>query len=200
MKVFQPRFDKNGGSDQQPNQKRKAVAGFVSDGFGKTRSTFLTNCIKNYMAWQGADIKQWPKLQQTRVKNGEWDTGQCYIKADHFDTLSQTYGGTDYSSYERYKKVGYTAGKSDVNDIVIHNPVSSQYATVISNDEKYDQRTNTSLQAGGDPPDITGVCPILEYDGSGWVLTIHINPSELQWDGLHNSLRQGLGYAKYYFR
>lgn len=200
MKVFQPRFDKNGGSDQQPNQKRKAVAGFVSDGFGKTRSTFLTNCIKNYMAWQGADIKQWPKLQQTRVKNGEWDTGQCYIKADHFDTLSQTYGGTDYSSYERYKKVGYTAGKSDVNDIVIHNPVSSQYATVISNDEKYDQRTNTSLQAGGDPPDITGVCPILEYDGSGWVLTIHINPSELQWDGLHNFLRQGLGYAKYYFR
>lgn len=29
----------------------------------------------------------------------------------------------------------------------------------------------------------------LEYDGSEWVLTIRINPSELQWDGLHNSLR-----------
>ena len=29
----------------------------------------------------------------------------------------------------------------------------------------------------------------LEYNGSEWVVTIRANLSELQWDGLHNSLR-----------
>lgn len=158
MKVFQKRFDKNGGADAQPNQKHRATSGFTSDGFGNTRFTFLTNPINNYMEWTGSNIKNWPALQNKRVKNGEWDTGRCYIKAEHFDTLSSTEGGIDYSGYENWTEVGYTQGKPEVNDIVIFNPVSTQFATVITNDSKYDQRSNASLIAGGDPENNVDFC------------------------------------------
>ena len=127
MKTFQKRFDKNGGADAQPNQKHRAASGFTSDGFGNTRFTFLTNQINNYMEWTGSNIKNWSALQNKRVKNGEWDTGRCYIKAEHFDTLSSTEGGIDYSGYENWTEVGYTQGKTEVNDIVIFNPVSAQF-------------------------------------------------------------------------
>jgi hypothetical protein len=61
-------------------------------------------------------------------------------------------------------ELGYTKGKSKINNIVIHDPVSCQYAELLGGadkpDEFVDQRTSGSISAGGDPEDRDrGVCP-----------------------------------------
>lgn len=96
------------------------------------------------------------------VSNGEWDTGVATLTAKQYINFND-WGGTDWgteSNGDMVVEVGYNSEDTELNDIVVHNPTSVQYATVISNDEKYDLRTAASLAEGGDPgASISSVCP-----------------------------------------
>ena len=96
------------------------------------------------------------------VSNGEWDTGHCYLRADKEIEFNNP-GGINYATEADGKtyrqEVTYTSGANKVNNIVVHNPVSTEYAVVLSNPKKYDQRTTTSLKDGGDPVIEEELCP-----------------------------------------
>jgi hypothetical protein len=100
------------------------------------------------------------------VSNGEWNTGNFYLTApkviDYNATLGPNWATKSNKDY--YVELGYTKGKSKINNIVIHDPVSCQYAELLGGadkpDEFVDQRTSGSISAGGDPEDRDrGVCP-----------------------------------------
>ena len=144
------------GFSMHPNSRVKVGSSSYAKGFNNLRLTKTGIDIWDVMQ---TEDRTWPKSSfEPRVKNGEWDTGKCYLKFPK-QVHQGSPGGTDYTSYESYTEVDYTKGKTHVNDIVVHNPVSTQNAYVICNDEKYDLRTKASLADGGDPDSSVNGCP-----------------------------------------
>ncbi|MDE5640008.1 MAG: hypothetical protein K2I47_09570, partial [Odoribacter sp.] len=151
---------------------------FRKDGFGNTRLTYLNLDIVDST---NPVTKAWSDQDEVEpVYNGIWDTGKCYItyeKIAEFEGTSESRGERDTSqmvdfgydfedtndlddSADYVREVGYRAGQQEVNDIVIYDPVSTQYAVVLSNDSKYDMRTEASIAEGGDPVrDLGAGCP-----------------------------------------
>lgn len=93
------------------------------------------------------------------VPNGQKDVGTAKIKAPKVVSYKTT-GGETHADYEAGLEVGYTPGQASINDIVIHNPVSTQYAVVLSNESYLDLRTEASVQAGADPGVEQVGCPM----------------------------------------
>lgn len=148
------------GKDFHPNSKnREGDKSFVK-GFSNLRTTYTG---LNIIDSTDTDTKDWSDSDSLQpVYNGEWDTGKCYLYAKKEISFGSTKGGINYSTESdgSYKQeVGYTAGKTKVNNIVVHNPVSVQNATVICNDSEYDLRSTASLAEGGDPVSTTTGCP-----------------------------------------
>ena len=144
------------GFSMHPNSRIKKGSSNYATGFNNLRLTKTGLDIWDVMQ---TEDRTWPKSSsEPRVKNGEWDTGKCYLKFSK-QVHQGSPGGTDFTSYESYTGIGYTKGKTKVNNIVVHNPVSTQNAYVICNDEKYDLRTDASLAAGGDPESSVTGCP-----------------------------------------
>ncbi len=145
----------------QPNtQNKEGLKDFRADGFGNTRMTYLGLDIVDSTTTDSA--KSWsPDDGIEPVSNGVWDTGVATLRADKEITFNPSGKGVNYGSPDAgteagdgttyLKTVGYTAGQVDVNDIVVYDPVSTQYAIVVCNDKKYDKRTQESLAEGGDP-------------------------------------------------
>lgn len=73
------------------------------------------------------------------VTNGKKDTGRAYAKYTKEVSYKST-AGKNFSKWQTTNKAIYTPGASDINDIVIHNPISNRDAVLISNDSKYDAR------------------------------------------------------------
>lgn len=61
---------------------------------------------------------------------------------------SNKYDG-DFNSSGIVKNASYSPTHAKINDIVIHNPVSAEYAMVVSNDDALDQRTPSTQAIGG---------------------------------------------------
>lgn len=104
--------------------------------------------------------------------NGQVDTGEAWVKYERFMLYSNNkkldpksskdyeFESTSSGIYE-IDNVPYSSNTDKINNIVLHNPVSAEYAVVVSNPSKYDLRTNAELMQGGDPVGITdGVCPL----------------------------------------
>lgn len=103
--------------------------------------------------------------------NGEYDTGKSWVRYDRImfyqnnadkGAKSSTAGKFEITGAGVWenKNVPYYDGAEKVNDIVIQDPVSAEYAIVVSNPEKYDTRTNAKLLQGGDPLGVLmGICP-----------------------------------------
>jgi hypothetical protein len=147
----------------QPNAETPVMSG-LTEGYGK-------NFGNMRMVYEGLDIidstdtntKKWSASDgKDPVENGEWDTGRAYVTAEK-KIGYQNPGGTDYATEADGKtfreEVTYTDGTDKVNNIVVHNPISVEYALVLPNDEKYDLRTTASLAEGGDPVSRQAVCP-----------------------------------------
>ena len=152
MTAWQPRATRA----IHPNSKNLNAPTIYPDGFTNLATTKTGLDINDVM---NTEDRTWPQGSEPRVQNGKWDTGRCYIKAERVVDEGTPKGGIDYTDYEQYNEVGYTAGKTEVNDIVVHNPVSTQNAHIICNDEKYDLRTDAVLAAGGDPVNELDFCP-----------------------------------------
>lgn len=141
-----------------PNSDNKSGDTDFNKGFDNLRMTYIgLNIIDSTdenMKWSATDGVD-------PVSNGFWDTGNCYLEADKEIDFKDTFGGNDYSNNGTgyRQEVTYGKGKDKVNDIVVHNPVSVEGATVVCNDKKYDQRTEESLQEGGDPVNPQKGCP-----------------------------------------
>ena len=144
-----------------PNSKnRQGDRNFVT-GFNNQRLTLTGFDIIDST---DTSTKQWSESDGVEpVENGKWDTGKAYVTCTKDISYQSNCGGIDYGATGdgiNYKdEVGYTWGKNEINDIVVHNPVTTQYCTVLCNDEKYDQRTAASLADGGDPPSNSSGCP-----------------------------------------
>lgn len=81
------------------------------------------------------------------VSNGLWDTGHAYCHSEKVISYESTEGKDWSNKGSAYEvEAGYTGGQSEINDIVVHNPVSAQYAIVVSNPAEYDLRTDASLE------------------------------------------------------
>ena len=85
------------------------------------------------------------------VYNGEWDTGESWVAYSEF--MMQGMTGGPLLVPEENIEAKYSPAHETINDIVIHNPVSVEDVTIISNPEKWDMRTEESLKDGGDPID-----------------------------------------------
>lgn len=172
------------GFSMHPNSRVKVGSSSYAKGFSNLRLTKTGIDIWDVMQ---TEDRTWPKSSsEPRVKNGEWDTGKCYLKFPK-QVHQGSPGGTDYTSYESYTEVGYTKGKTHANDIVVHNPVSTQNAYVICNDEKYDLRTKASLADGGDPDNSVDGCPgnsNCQYQ----VLTCSINTPSYHTDACYETI------------
>lgn len=172
------------GFSMHPNSRVKVGSSSYAKGFNNLRLTKTGIDIWDVMQ---TEDRTWPKSSsEPRVKNGEWDTGKCYLKFPK-QVHQGSPGGTDYTSYESYTEVGYTKGKTHVNDIVVHNPISTQNAYVICNDEKYDLRTKASLADGGDPDNSVDGCPgnsNCQYQ----VLTCSINTPSYHTDACYETI------------
>lgn len=148
------------GYECHPNSTYKVGSSSYAQGFSNLRLTKTGLDIKDVMA---TEDRTWPsqEARESRVRNGEWDTGKGetqYVLAVDLPQNAST-GGTDFSEYQNWKEVGYTQGKTKINNIVVHNPVSTQNAYVLCNDKKYDLRSAASLAEGGDPGKASDVCP-----------------------------------------
>lgn len=105
------------------------------------------------------------------IPNGEYDTGKAWVRYERemfvqnnskLNPKSNTQGKFTMDSSGIYtdSNVPYYDEANKINDIVIHNPVSAEDAIVITNDSKYDLRTNADLMQGGDPVGLLdGNCP-----------------------------------------
>lgn len=144
------------GYEKHPNSSYKVGSSSYATGFGNLRMTKTGLDINDVMSTQD---RTWPQSSsEPRVTNGEQDTGHGYTKYRRI--LQQgSPGGVDYSAYESDQEVGYTNGKPKINNIVVHNPVSTQNAYIICNDDKYDLRSPASLADGGDPDSGRTGCP-----------------------------------------
>ncbi|GKX28642.1 hypothetical protein SH1V18_11220 [Vallitalea longa] len=86
-------------------------------------------------------------------KNDEYITGKSSLFYKHILSI----GDNNTIYQDKYTKFGkgiefptkYSDSHNKINDIVIHNPVSTQYAMIIPEDDKYDQRTSKSKIIGG---------------------------------------------------
>lgn len=90
------------------------------------------------------------------VSNGEKNTGHARLEAEKVLNYADPHGLEYSSGTNPYKEeLGYTAGKGKINNIVIHNPVSVQNAKLMGGadhpDKYVDQRTDKSVESGGDP-------------------------------------------------
>lgn len=141
---------------------------FREDGFDNQR---LTEPGLDIIDSITIDTKEWsPTDSLEPVSNGEQDTGKAKIHYTKVVAYEEP-GGVDYGkAFEKTRdldesddyelEVGYAPGYAEINDIVIYDPVSTQHAIVLSNDKKYDLRTVTSLEEGGDPPEtVIEGCP-----------------------------------------
>ena len=151
---------------------------FRPDGFTNTRLTYQDLDIIDST---NPVTKMWSDQDDLEpVYNGIWDTGKCYITytkiaeyegqgelREETDREQMVDFGVDYEDHndlddgsDYVREVGYRAGQQEVNDIVVYDPVSTQYAVVLSNDSKYDMRTDASIADGGDPVRDAGAgCP-----------------------------------------
>lgn len=158
-------------SQTYPNQKR--------DGTGTT--TFGKNAGNTDHIKTGIDIID-------TTPNGEYNTGNAWVQynrvmfyqsnVDRGNTSSIT-GKFPMTSNGiwRNNNVPYYKEAEKVNNIVVHNPVSAEYAIVVSNDSKYDTRTNAKLLQGGDPPGLLGgICPIVGCQFSTLTCTHNLTP------------------------
>lgn len=100
--------------------------------------------------------------------NGEYDTGTMWLRYDVVENKFNNGGNNpgykgvydNQGGVYREENVPYYEGAPKVNDIVIHDPVSAEYAIVVCNDSEYDLRTNGEMLQGGDPEGaLGGVCP-----------------------------------------
>lgn len=94
------------------------------------------------------------------IYNGEKNTGNAYV---HWSKMIN-YGncGTDFgnlSGGDRLQEAVYYQGADKVNNIVIFNPVSVEYTTLVSNPDKYDLRTDECLDIYEAPFEHGGGCP-----------------------------------------
>lgn len=143
------------GYDRHPNSILKEGSSSYATGFSNLRLTKTGLDINDVMS---TEDRTWPQGSEPRVKNGEQETGHAYTKYSRILRQGSP-GGEDYSSFETEQEVGYTNGKSKINNIVVHNPVSTQNAYIICNDSKYDLRSAASLADGGDPDSGLTGCP-----------------------------------------
>lgn len=92
-------------------------------------------------------------------KNGEYLTGNAKVLYDNILShkgQSQVYTDTydnDFNASGYVLPAPYSRSDSKINDIVIHNPVSAQYAVVLPS-EASDQRTSESIVGGNLQKDI----------------------------------------------
>jgi ferredoxin len=104
------------------------------------------------------------------VANREYNTGRMWLQYNRVMNYSNNnnigisnaalsdFNGTN--GVYRNNNIPYHGTATKVNNIVIHNPVSAEYAIVKSNPTKYDLRTNAELMQGGDPVGTKlGACP-----------------------------------------
>lgn len=105
------------------------------------------------------------------IPNGEKNTGKSWVKYERAmfyknnvdqGAKSSVAGKFDITSPGVWldENVPYFEGAEEVNDVVIQNPVSAEYAIVISNPSSMDKRTNAELMQGGDPLGVLlAICP-----------------------------------------
>lgn len=91
------------------------------------------------------------------VNNGEWDTGHLYMNWQKVVDLNDT-SGYEWGTELRLD-IPYSSKHSKINNIVIHNPVSTEKAVIVCNDEKYDHRVYPEISNGGDPVKLPETCP-----------------------------------------
>jgi hypothetical protein len=138
--------------DSHPNGVRDG--GSTSIGIGKGNTNHIVT---------GLDVID-------TAANGEYNTGKMWLQYnrvmfyDNNANLGVSSGAvSDFDGVNgvyRNSNIPYYANATKVNDIVIHDPVSAQYAIVKSNPTEYDLRTNAELMQGGDPVGTKlGVCP-----------------------------------------
>lgn len=135
---------------QHPNSSIDGNGGTGSgNGFGNRRMTVTginivdsTDENRNWSASDGVEP----------VYNGFYNTGNAYLTMPKVINFKNP-GGTDWSNKgtSRDLEVPYSPAHDKINDIVVHNPVSVQYAFVLKNKPEYDMRTDESLASGGDP-------------------------------------------------
>ena len=101
--------------------------------------------------------------------NKEYDMGNAWLKYERimfYDNNSSSNGAGKFESNSGNDvyinpNVPYYEQADKVNNIVVHNPVSTEEAIVISNPPEYDLRTNAEIKQGGDPViPMGGVCPV----------------------------------------
>lgn len=102
--------------------------------------------------------------------NGEKDTGFLSLKYKR-DFYQRNNGANKATANERYifecngagtytiDSVPYSPNDNKINNIVIHDPVSAEFAVVLCNDDKYDKRTNGIAMRQKDAHLIDGACP-----------------------------------------
>lgn len=125
-------------------------------------------------------------------RNGKVDTGSAWTTYNRFshyrnnvNVLNSDYGYSkfpiDSSSPNKWgpSTIPYYVGGSKINDIIVHNPVSSMNVLLEQPKDITDQRTSTSLESGGDPGVTTkGVCPEVGCQFSTLTCTTELTPHD----------------------
>ncbi len=143
----------------QPNMEKDTTNTDFKKNFQNLRLTF-----KNLNIIDSTDSAgNWDAFDDVEpVYNGEWDTGKAFVEMTKKISFKTTKGGTDWSKSRDWTKLSnsstklrreavYSENHEELNDIVVHNPVSVAGATVIATDSRYDLRTQASLDKGADP-------------------------------------------------
>lgn len=110
----------------------------------------ITDNYVKYRNWSASD-------SVNPVVNGKQDTGMAFAKYTR-EIKYKTTAGKNFDKWTNTNKAVYTRGTSDINDIVVHNPISNRDAILISNDSKYDARYWGDLEPMAPPQQIVK-CP-----------------------------------------
>lgn len=102
------------------------------------------------------------------IPNKSYRTGEATV---YYRTVVNI-GNTNFGKYDyvkqpmlsnafgaKFEEIPYSPNHSKVNDIVIHNPVSSQFGQIISLDDDRDQRINKPISAAELQKKKNGACP-----------------------------------------
>lgn len=137
------------------------------------------------------------------VANGEYNTGKMWLQYNrvmYYDNgsdigVNSSVAGdfTGSAGVFRVNNIPYFNSATKVNDIVIHDPVSAEYAIVKSNPTEYDLRTNAELMQGGDPVGMKlGACPGLGCQFSELVCTRTVEPHK---DSCYSEIKSGTNHV-----
>jgi hypothetical protein len=152
-------------SQTYPNQKKDGTG---TTTFGKDKAN--KDHIKTGLSF--IDGHSSNKINNNRPSNGEYNTGTTWLK---YNRISMYVNNSDKGEKTVYKgkfdingagtwtknNIPYFAGADKVNNIVVHDPVSTEYSVVLTNPSELDKRTNAKLMQGGDPIGLQGgFCPL----------------------------------------